>query len=64
MLGEDAELLEAIIYNDDNRTYDEIEELRDLIRDARITTKIRHEFLDYFVDSGELVATIEAQPPR
>ena len=83
MLGEDAELLEAIIYNDDNLTYgnivsvyvgadetvtaltdDGIEELRDMIRDARITTKTWHEFLDDFVDNGELVARIKAQPPR
>ncbi len=83
MLGEDAELLEAIIYNDDNLTYgnivsvyvgadetvtaltdDGIEELRDMIRDARITTKTWHEFLDDFVNNGELVARIKAQPPR
>jgi len=83
MLDEDAELLEAIIYNDDNLTYgnivsvyvgadetvtaltdDGIEELRDMIRDARITTKTWHEFLDDFVDNGELVARIKAQPTR
>ncbi|MFC6762678.1 hypothetical protein ACFQFQ_33580 [Sulfitobacter porphyrae] len=58
MLGEDAELLEAIIYNDDNLTYgnivsiyvgpdetitaltdDGIEELKEMIRAARITKK-------------------------
>ena len=83
MLGEDAELLEAIIYNDDNLTYgnivsvyvgadetvtalthDGIKELRDMIRDARIATKTWHEFLDDFVDNGELVARIKAQQPR
>ena len=80
---EDAELLEAIIYNDDNLTYgnivsvyvgadetvtaltdDGIKELRDMIRDARITTKTWHEFLDDFVDNSELVARIKAQQPR
>jgi hypothetical protein len=35
-----------------------------MIRDARITTKTWHEFLDDFVDNGELVARIKAQPPR
>ena len=67
MLGEDAELLEAIIYNEDNLTYgnivsvyvgpdetvtaltdDGIEELTDMIRNARITNKTWHEFLDDF----------------
>ncbi|MGB7240639.1 MAG: hypothetical protein WBC93_00950 [Sulfitobacter sp.] len=83
MLGEDAELLEAIIYNDDNLTYgnivsvyvgpdetitaltdDGIEELRDMIRDARITTKTWHEFLDDFVDDTDLAARIKAKSPR
>ena len=82
MLGEDAELLEAIIYNDDNLTYgnivsvyvgpdetvtaltdDGIEELRDMIRAARITTKTWHEFLDDFVDDTDLVARIKAKSP-
>jgi hypothetical protein len=58
MLGEDPELLEAIVYNDDNLTYgsiitvytgpddtitaltdDGIGELKDMLRDARITTE-------------------------
>lgn len=83
MLGEDAELLEAIIYNDDNLTYgnivsvyispdetvtaltdDGIEELTDMIRAARITTKTWHEFLDDFVEDIELVARIKAKPLR
>jgi len=73
MLGEDPELLEAIIHNEDNLTYgniisvyvgpDEtvtaltdngIEELTDMIRAARITTKTWHEFLDDFVDDTDL----------
>ena len=80
MLGEDPELLEAIVYNDDNLTYgsiisvytgpddtitaltdDGIGELKDMLRDARITTETWHAFLDDFVDDAELVASIKAQ---
>lgn len=83
MLGEDPELLEAIVYNDDNLTYgsiisvytgaeetvtaltdDGIEELKDMLRDARINTETWHAFLDDFVDDEDLVARIKAQPPR
>ncbi|OZA14308.1 MAG: hypothetical protein B7Y02_04735 [Rhodobacterales bacterium 17-64-5] len=83
MLGEDPELLEAIVYNDDNLTYgsiisvytgpddtitalidDGIGELKDMLRDARITTETWHAFLDDFVDDAELVARIKAQSPR
>ena len=83
MLGEDAELLEAIIYNDDNLTYgnivsiyvgpdetitaltdDGIEELKEMIRAARITNKTWHEFLDDFVDDTDLVTRIKAKSPR
>ncbi|TGD62206.1 hypothetical protein EYC08_16800 [Tabrizicola sp. WMC-M-20] len=75
MLGEDPELLEAIVYNDDNLTYgaiisvytgpddtitaltdDGIDELKDMLRDARITPETWHAFLDDFVDDAELVA--------
>jgi hypothetical protein len=83
MLGEDVELLEAIIANDDNLTYgnivsvylgpgetisaltnDGIEELKDMIRAARITAKTWHKFLDDFVDDADLVSRIMAQSPR
>ena len=83
MLGEDPELLEAIVYNDDNLTYgsiisvytgpddtitaltdDGIDELKDMLRDARITTETWHAFLDNFVDDPELVVRIKAQSPR
>jgi len=83
MLGEDVELLEAIISNDDNLTYgnivsvylgpdktisaltdDGVEELTDMIRAARITTKTWHEFLDDFVDDADLVSRIKAQSLR
>ena len=45
-------------------TDDGIEELKDMIRDARITTKTWNEFLDDFVDDTELVARIKAKSPR
>lgn len=83
MLGEDPELLEAIVYNDDNLTYgaiisvytgpddtvtaltdDGIDELKDMLRDARITTETWHAFLDDLVDDTELVARIKAQSLR
>jgi len=83
MLGEDVELLEAIISNDDNLTYgnivsvyagadetvtaltdDGIDELKDMIRDARITTQTWQEFLENFVDDADLVARIKAKSPR
>jgi hypothetical protein len=82
-LGEDVELLQAIISNDDNLTYgnivsvyagadetvdaltdDGIAELTDMIRDARITTKTWHEFLEDFVDDAEIAARIKAKSPR
>ena len=83
MLGEDPEILEAILDTDDNLIYGsvisvyrgpdktttaltdgEIEELRDMIRDARITPQSGHQFLDDFVDDPDLVARIKAQSPR
>ena len=83
MLGEDVELLEAIIANDDNLTYaniisvylgpddtisaltnEGVEELTEMIRTARITTKTWHTFLDDFVDDADIVSRIKAQSPR
>jgi len=82
-MDEDPELLEAIVWNDDNLTYgaiitvhtgpdeaitaltdDGIEELTDMLRDARISTKTWHEFLDDFVHDAELVAHLKAQSLR
>ena len=79
MLGENLELLEAIVYNDDNLNYgaiisvytgtsdtiitltdDGIQELKDMLRDARITPETWHDFLD----DAELPARIKAQSPR
>jgi hypothetical protein len=45
-------------------TDDGIEELKDMIRDARISTKTWHEFLEDFVDDAELVARIKAKSLR
>ena len=83
MLGEDPELIQAIVYNDDNLTYgsiisvytgpddtitaltdDGIDELKDMLRDARITPETWNAFLDDFVDDAEFVARIKAQSPR
>lgn len=83
ILDEDAELLKAIVSNDDNLTYgniisvcigpDEaitaltdhgIEELTDMLSQARLTTKSWHKFLDDFVDDPELAARFKAQTSR
>jgi len=83
MMGEDLELLEAIVCNDDNLTYGSIitvqtgpeeaitaltnygfEELTDMLRDARVSTKTWHEFLNDFVHDAELVVRLKAQSPR
>jgi hypothetical protein len=83
MLGEDVELLEAIVSNDDNLTYGTIisvyigpneaiaaltdhgvEELTDMLSEARLTTKTWHQFLDDFVDDPELAARFKSQPSR
>lgn len=41
-----------------------IEELRDMLRAARMTPDTWHEFLDDFVHDAELVARIKAKSPR
>lgn len=41
-----------------------IEELSDMLKDARRTTETWHDFLDDFVDDPELAARFKAQPPR
>jgi hypothetical protein len=83
MLGEDPELLEAIVYNDDNLTYgsiisvytgpdeaitaltdDGIDELTDMLRDARLTAETWHQLLDDFLSNPELAQRFKAQPPR
>lgn len=83
VLDEDLELLEAIVYNDDNLSYgsivsvytgpddtitaltDEgIDELKDMLSNARSTTETWHAFLDDFVDDTDLVARTKAKSPR
>lgn len=41
-----------------------IEEITDLLSEARLTTKSWHQFLDDFVDDPELAARFKAQPSR
>lgn len=83
MIGEDVELLEGIVWNDDNLTYgsiisvytgpdetitaltdDGVDELSDMLREARRTTQTWHCFLDDFLDDPELATRFKAQPPR
>lgn len=45
-------------------TDDGIDELKDMLRDARLTPETWHAFLDDFVDDAELVARIKAHSPR
>ena len=45
-------------------TDDGIDELKNMLRHARITTETWHAFLDDFVDDAELVALIKAQSPH
>ncbi|MCZ0964089.1 helix-turn-helix domain-containing protein [Paracoccus benzoatiresistens] len=45
-------------------TDDGIDELTDVLRDARHTTETWHQFLDDFVTDPELVQCLKAQPPR
>ena len=78
ILNEEADLLRAIIRNDDNLTYgnivsvmtgdddsipaltdDGIEELRQMLTDARRSAKNWQEFLDCFVDDEEVVARVK-----
>ena len=83
MLEEDVDLLQAIIYNDDNLTYgniisvvtgydqttsaltdDGIDELRQMLADARQSAAKWQEFLECFVDDEEIVARVKTYSPR
>ncbi len=83
MLEEDVDLLQAIIYNDDNLTYgniitvvtgddqttsaltdDGIDELRQLLADARKSAAKWQEFLECFVDDQEVVERVKTYSPR
>lgn len=82
-LGEDSELLEAIVSNDDNLTYgnvvsvqighedyitalthDGIEELRNMLANARVSIKEWHSFLEDFVAEPNIIARVKNQPLR
>lgn len=41
-----------------------VEELSEMLTDARRTTRNWHDFLDNFVDEAELAARFKAQTPR
>ena len=83
LLGEDPELLEAIISNDDNLTYgtiiyvctgtdesfnslteDGIDELRDMLKDARRSDDAWNDFLEDFVEDPDVIARVKCQGPR
>ena len=83
MLGEDLEMLEAIVSNDDNLSYGNIisvhtgtdqavteltahgiEELRDMLRDARRTPQDREDFLEYFVAEPDVITRVKEKGPR
>ena len=83
LLGEDPELLEAIISNDDNLTYgtiiyvctgtdesfntlteDGIDELRDMLKDARRSEDAWNNFLEDFVDDPDVITRVKSRGPR
>ena len=82
-LGEDLELLKAIVSNDDNLTYgnivsvqignkdyitaltsDGIEELQDMLANARVSINDWQSFLDDFVDEPDIIDRLKKQPLR
>jgi len=83
MLGEDLEMLGAIVSNDDNLSYgniisvdtatDEntklisahgIEELRDMLTDARRSPEHWRNFLEDFVNDPDVIARVKENGPR
>lgn len=83
MLNEDVDLLQAIIYNDDNLTYgniitvvtgddqttsaltdDGIDELRQMLADARQSAEEWQEFLECFVDDQKVAERVKTYSPR
>jgi hypothetical protein len=83
MLGEDPEMLDAIVSNEDNLTYGSIinvstgpdedvtaltdygvQELRDIIAEARCSPTEWNQFLDDFVNDPDIIARVKAQTPR
>ncbi|HKP78239.1 MAG TPA: hypothetical protein VJU34_03855 [Phenylobacterium sp.] len=83
LLGEDPEMLEAIVSNDDNLSYgaiisvhkgadkaitaltgDGIDELRDMLANARRSTQHWHDFLQDFVSDPDIIARVNEKEPR
>lgn len=83
ILGEDLEILEEILSNDDNLTYgaivtvqtgtdewitaltdDGIDELRDMLAEARKSPESWSRFLDDFVADPEIIARVKRRSPR
>jgi len=83
MLGEDLEMLEAIVSNDDNLSYGNIisvdtateentklisahgiEELRDILSDARRSPEHWHTFLEDFVNEPDVITRVKENGPR
>lgn len=83
MLGEDLEMLEAIVANDDNLTYgaivsvhtgseeattaltdDGIDELKDMLADARRPPETWRDFLEDFVADPDIIARVRQKGPR
>lgn len=83
MLGEDLEMLEAIVANDDNLSYgaiisvytgceeditaltdDGIEELKDMLADARRSPETWCDFLENFVADPDIIARVKDNGPR
>jgi hypothetical protein len=83
LLGEDRELLEAILSNDDNLTYgsiitvhtgpdetitaltqDGVEELRDMLANARRSPRDWESFLESFLSDPELIERLKSQTTR
>jgi hypothetical protein len=82
-LGEDLEMLEAIVSNDDNLSYGNIisvdtttkentklisahgiEELRDMLTDARRSPEHWRNFLEDFVNDPDVIARVKENGPR
>jgi len=82
-LGEDLEMLEAIVSSDDNLSYGNIisvdtateentklisahgiEELRDMLTDARRSPEHWRNFLEDFVNDPDVIARVKENGPR
>ena len=83
LLGEDLELLEAIVSNNDNLTYGNIisvytgseeslttltdggiEELKNMLADAKRSEETWNDFLDTFVEDPDVIARVKNRVPR